>query len=88
VGTHGFSILAGAAEQTELRHELRMHITGSALVTWPLIYRPLHNALLEDALDQVEAYVTNQAYQQRPYSLWVRWLRKAARSRLTKTASG
>jgi hypothetical protein len=31
---------------------------GLALMTWPLVFRPLHDALLEDALDKAERDIT------------------------------
>jgi hypothetical protein len=33
-----------------LEHRIEMNITGTALLTWPLLFRPLHDALVEDAL--------------------------------------
>lgn len=53
-GTHTFEVLSTPDERSTLRHELVMEARGPALVTWPLIFRPLHDALLEDALDHAE----------------------------------
>ncbi|WP_017594984.1 SRPBCC family protein [Nocardiopsis potens] len=53
LGHHGFSV-----EETDggvlLRHLLTVQPVGPARVSWPLVYRPLHDALLEDALDKAE----------------------------------
>ena len=52
-GYHSFWV-----EQSEsgtfLRHILRMDTSGFALLSWPLIFRPLHDALIEDSLDKAE----------------------------------
>ncbi|UVS78497.1 SRPBCC family protein [Actinokineospora sp. UTMC 2448] len=39
------------AEGAELRHELVMRARGLARLSWPLVFRPLHDALIEDAFD-------------------------------------
>jgi hypothetical protein len=62
-GTHSLQILElsetggkGGAGRARclLRHEIVMRVWGPARVTWPLVIRPLHDALLEDALDKAE----------------------------------
>lgn len=40
------------ADGPELRHRIVMRVTGLARLTWPLFFRPLHDALLEEALDR------------------------------------
>ena len=51
VGTHSFEVVPRSGE-TRLRHVLDMEAMGIARVSWPLVYRPLHDALLEDLLDR------------------------------------
>lgn len=48
-GGHGF-FAHDAAGGTLLEHRLEMSISGSARIAWPFLYRPLHDALIEDAL--------------------------------------
>ena len=74
-GTHGFTI-KGSSEGSELHHTLEMRAAGPALLTWPLIFRPLHDALLEDSLDKVAAALAGGAWRRRRWSVWVRVLRK------------
>lgn len=52
VGTHGFFIDALADGSTRLTHALEMDATGTGLLLWLGIFRPLHNAVIEDALDR------------------------------------
>lgn len=40
-----------------LRHAIEMRTRGSARLSWPLVFRPLHDALIEDALDNAERAV-------------------------------
>jgi hypothetical protein len=47
---------------------------GMALLSWPVLFGPLHDALIEDSL--VTAQVSlGQPPQVRPWSLWVKVLR-------------
>lgn len=80
-GTHGFVIQQISPGMTRLRHVLSMRATGSARWSWPLAYRWLHDALLEDALDCAEAYTTAQPVRRRSWSFWVRFLRGLITSR-------
>lgn len=74
VGHHWLEVLPQAAGGAVLRHTLRMHTRGLARFTWPVAIRPLHDALLEDALARAEAAM-GLAPQVRPWSWWVRLLR-------------
>ena len=79
-GTHGFEVEAvngpeaPDGERTRLRHVLAMRTGGPALLTWPLVFRPLHDALIEDALDRAERGVGGSPRPRR-WSPWVRVLR-------------
>jgi hypothetical protein len=77
-GTHGFEIKDSAPGMVRLEHRLCMRVSGVARLSWPLMYRWLHDALVEDALDRAEAAVTSQPLQERHWSLWVRFLRRVA----------
>ena len=54
VGTHGFDVENAGEGASKLRHVIEMRTLGMAALNWSLIIRPLHDALLEDALDKVE----------------------------------
>lgn len=54
VGTHGLDVEAMHPGRTTLVHSLEMEARGAARIGWPLLFRPLHDALVEDALDQAE----------------------------------
>ena len=47
-GWHRFEVVEGAP--VVLRHILEMDTRGWARLTWPLLFRPLHDALIEDSL--------------------------------------
>jgi hypothetical protein len=55
-GTHVFKLEpAPEGKGTYLRHVLEMRVRRSARLTWPIVFRPLHDALVEDALDCAES---------------------------------
>jgi len=76
VGTHSFEVESIDAGHTRLRHIIEMRLAGSARLQWPLVIRPLHDALLEDALDRAELFCGMQPAPRR-WSAWVRFLRRA-----------
>lgn len=49
-GFHEYRVLDGPAGAPVLRHTLVMRTTGPARLSWPLAYRPLHDALIEDSM--------------------------------------
>jgi len=73
-GFHQFDVVKTAHQSVLLRHTIEMEVTGSALVTWPLMIRPLHDALLEDALSTAQASL-GMTPQIRPWSPWVKMIR-------------
>jgi hypothetical protein len=63
---------------TKLVHEIKGSIRGRALLLWPLTVRPLHDALVEDALARAAKHFhTAHPFPPR-LSLWVRFLRLLA----------
>jgi hypothetical protein len=74
-GTHAYYIEPVDESRTRLRHVLEMRITGSALLSWPLIYRPLHDALIEDSLSVAEANLRQKPPTHTQWSWYVRLLR-------------
>jgi len=53
-GFHEFVAEPCSPGSTRLRHTLQMRTTGPARLSWPLVFRPLHDALIEDALDKAQ----------------------------------
>lgn len=53
-GGHRFEVVPHDDGTSALRHVLEMRVRGRARITWPLVFRPLHDALLEDALSRAE----------------------------------
>jgi hypothetical protein len=74
-GTHRFSVRP-VEDGCELRHLIDMRVTGSALFTWPLVFRPLHDALLEDALDKAHSRLVGTEWVKRKWPWTVKTLRK------------
>ncbi len=68
-GYHEYRVLDGPNGAPILRNTLVMHTSGPARLTWPLAYRPLHDALLEDSM----ARATGEDPPR--WSRWVRLLR-------------
>ncbi|WP_250464855.1 hypothetical protein [Microbulbifer litoralis] len=84
-GWHGYEIVPAERQGIVLQHTLEMTTSGLAILSWPLVFRPLHDALIEDSLTRAEASLGNSPSVQ-PWSPWVkllRWIfgRKGARQR-------
>lgn len=73
IGYHGFTITLSDSGCI-LRHTLEMTTSGLATLTWPLIYRPLHDALIEDCLAMAQITL-GQRPGIHPWSLRVKLLR-------------
>jgi hypothetical protein len=58
-----------------LAHVLEMETRGLATVTWPIFYRPLHDALIEDSLAVAQRSL-RLAPERHPWSVRVRALRR------------
>ena len=73
-GFHGYECV-GATERTVLlRHTLKMTIHRPAILSWPVVYRPMHDALIEDSLATAEVSL-GHAPRIQPWSPWVKFLR-------------
>jgi hypothetical protein len=55
-GEHRFEVVPEGGA-TVLRHVLEARPIGRGRLSWPLVMRPLHDALIEDALDRAERAV-------------------------------
>jgi hypothetical protein len=73
-GCHRFEVLPKGEGCTILRHTIAMKAQGVALLSWPFVFRPLHDALLEDSLALAQATLGTTSLA-RPWSLWVKFLR-------------
>lgn len=87
LGHHAF-ILERAADQggeaVRLRHIVTMTPVDNARLTWPLVWKPLHDALMEDALDRAESAATGRAIVPRPWPPYVRLLRRLLKGKLAR----
>ncbi|MFD5325939.1 SRPBCC family protein [Streptomyces sp. NPDC127092] len=80
-GFHGFhelAVLPDGPDRTRLHHTLAMEVRGLARLTWPLAWRPMHDACLEDGLDRAELAGTGAVRRPARWSPYVRLLRAAA----------
>jgi hypothetical protein len=73
-GYHGFELLAAGGPGCGLRHTLQIRTHGVAMLSWPIVFRPLHDALIEDSLAQAEASL-GRAPNVHKWSTWVKILR-------------
>jgi hypothetical protein len=76
-GEHRCVVLPGSVHgKTMLRHVLEGRPRGWLRLGWPLCFRWLHDALIEDAFDRAEAQVAGESWQPRRLPLHVRALRR------------
>lgn len=64
-----------------LRHTLVVRLRGAARLSWPLVFRRLHDAVLEDSLDRAEEHCTGAVARPARWSPYVRLLRRLAGAR-------
>jgi len=74
-GQHGFEIESTQDDTVPLRHWLEMATKGKARLSWLLVYRPLHDVLIEDALDLATSALGGTPLP-RPWSPWGNLLRR------------
>ncbi len=77
-GWHGWDVRANG--ETVLRHVVEAECRGWTRFAWPVVIRPIHDALHEDILDIAEAAVGGSP-RPRQWSRWVGFLRWALRRR-------
>ncbi len=77
-GFHGWHALEISPEEVcglRLTHRMHLDLEGPALLRWHLVIRPLHDALIQDALDKAQAHLEHRPWIPRPLSRRVRFLR-------------
>ncbi|WP_200870928.1 SRPBCC family protein [Amycolatopsis keratiniphila] len=74
-GFHEFTLRATENGRTELGHLMVLRLRHPAWLTYPLLWRPMHDALLEDCLDRAERELTGTVERPARWSLYVRLLR-------------
>ena len=72
-GYHEFRIIPELGSVV-LRHTMRMRTRGLFTWLWLAAIRPMHDALLEDAMDRASTYSSGHEFHS-PWSLWVSFLR-------------
>ncbi|MFD0363524.1 SRPBCC family protein [Nocardia sp. GCM10030253] len=75
-GFHEYSVRRAGDGAVLLSHVLAMKVRGPARVSWPLCYRWMHDALLEDSLDCAERAVTGAIRTPARWSRYVVLLRE------------
>lgn len=71
IGTHEFMLTQINDNTTEVSHVIDMKTIGLATLQWLVFIRWLHDALIEDALDNIE----NHFSENRKASRWSPWVR-------------
>lgn len=75
-GWHAFEVLDATRCHCVLEHRIEMRLRGWARLTWPLVYAPLHDALIQDLLSNAQQAVGHAPRAVR-WSPYVRLLRRA-----------
>ena len=83
-GHHEFSVEALTPNSTLLKHELTLAPSGMARLSWPLFFRPLHDALIEESLDRAESACGTAPAEAHRRSLWTKALRAPFASRMKR----
>ncbi|MFZ5518044.1 MAG: SRPBCC family protein [Candidatus Zhuqueibacterota bacterium] len=76
LGSHRFEIEPLESEIVRLHHTIEMQVQGIAWLSWQWVIRPLHDALIEDALDRAEHFIGGRPVK-RKWSFWVKFLRRS-----------
>lgn len=86
-GHHELTVEAdakGPATRSRVRHVLETHPRGSMRLAWPLVVRWMHDAVVEDLLDNFERAATGTVRTPARWSPWVRVLNRAQWPRPTQ----
>lgn len=75
-GHHEFTVEPLDDGDCRVRHTLRTDLPGALVLIWPLGLRRLHDALIEDAFDNIEYAVGRTPRRDARWSPWVRLLNR------------
>ena len=81
-GVHRFEINALDEARTEIKHVVETEASLKSFLSWSLVIRWLHDAVVEDAFDNVENRFSTEK-RTSEWSLWVRWWRNALKPKKT-----
>jgi hypothetical protein len=70
-----------------LRHTIDAAADPKTWLTWFFTIRPMHNALLEDALDRAESHLGIGPKKPARWGPWVRFIRRMAAKKASRSAS-
>ena len=73
-GIHKFEMTGSNNGTTEIKHTIDMNATGMGVLSWAIVIRWLHDALMEDFFDKIENQFS-QVQQKTEWTVWVRFLR-------------
>lgn len=73
-GNHWFELKEKEESKTEITHTISMNVSGSAIISWLIIIRPLHNALIEDSFDKAQLTLGLE-YKRNKWTFWVMLLK-------------
>jgi hypothetical protein len=79
-GTHRFDLEGEGSNASRLTHTIDMKVGGKSAFRWLFVIRPLHDALIEDALDRADRFAGGTPAA-RKWPPWVRFLRKTLRAK-------
>ena len=74
-GTHKFEITELDSVKTEIKHTIKMSLSGKGILIWYLAVKWLHDALLEDCLNKVESHFLKMPKRTK-WNVWVCLLRE------------
>lgn len=75
-GSHTFELEKHDDDRTTLRHTVDGELEGGMRLVWPVAMRPIHDAMVEDILDQAERATGHSPKKRQPWSPWVRLIRR------------
>ncbi len=75
IGIHKFEIEEIDSTKTEIKHTVKMYLSGKGILIWYFAIKWLHDALLEDCLDKVENNFSKEKVNTK-WNFWVVTLRK------------
>ncbi|GIG71316.1 DUF2867 domain-containing protein [Phytomonospora endophytica] len=85
-GEHEYTVTPDGPERCVLTHTLTGRAIGSGRVTWPLMIRWCHEALIQASLDNAEHAATGRLARPHRMSPWVRLCRYLLRDKPVATA--